>query len=181
VLRNRMLYYLDQTEIKIPVIDANFRWTPAVFLAAVNVLNGRPSPVTPITAADEKELVQPWVWKELARGARLDPNATPDQIAAELVKSAPPELRPKLQAGGAAAAQALVAAMSDLIRKELNTLMIQAIRASEQLDRLHVDGGRKPSEVAADFLETSYASRDARAAKKSRLYETLISVLERGT
>ena len=181
VLRNRMLYYIDQTDIKIPVIDKDFRWTPATFMAAVNVLQGRPSPIAPITSADETALVQPWLWKELAMGLHLDPHATPEQIGAALVKTAPPALQPQLQAGGTEAATALVAALSDLVRKELNTLMINSILASEQLDRLHVDGNKKPSEVATDFMETSIANkeiRDARQDRKQRIYEDALHHLK---
>jgi hypothetical protein len=175
IARSQLIAQLNELSFEVPVLGGTLHWSPAQSLAAAQILDSRPSRVAPITAGDASGALAPWVLSHLAAQLGLPPNATLQQIASALGDHGPAPLRDKIRNGGAAALQAAASALSELLRRELNLMLAQALIASEQFDRLTVDGGRRPGQLSDEMLEKSYSALAertdrvlARAARKLR-------------
>lgn len=250
--RNRLLDALDRTDQPVPQLHTRFRWSPAVLFAAGAILSSRPSPVAPLSAADARDRIEPWLWRGLAQNLGMQESATPEQVTAELLarlgRGIQEELRKRLgsrleerfsrltpeEAAGELqrnlpastleklrarygrdlsglltpgrtgkdvldaaldgivsdflrdhlgpvadqGAAALASWLGQLIRRELNAMLIQVLLASEQLDQLSADRGRKSAELGVDMLQDSFGKLERRRGRLRRVLQDAASLLD---
>lgn len=100
----------------------------------------------------------------------IDSHMTAEQIKRILLERVPPDLAAWLaQRYGADVAQGLATMTgwaAEIIRREINMLMIRLILASEELNRLTVDRGRKIDDLNLRFAMRSFQMLDERRRTK---------------
>ena len=118
-------------------------------LAVFNAYSLGGDPVPPVRARD------------IAEGGAM--------LTAELLAQIPPERRAQMEAYlGAGALEELAgsaaAALTDVIRRELNDIILQAMLSAESLDEVSVGRGRRPGELNAGGIRRSFDHLDNRRA-----------------
>ena len=129
----------------------------------------------PITAADQKNILEPWIWRSIAESQGMPSDSSPADIAVALAEDAPPEVRQALINGGTRAIEQLGGALAELVRTKINKLMINMILAAEKLDQLTIAHGRTTGEMGIDMIERSFEHLDER--RRDRIYRGVLSRL----
>lgn len=122
---------------------------PQALLAILNVYSLGGDPIPAIRAGDVK--------------------AAASRLAAEMLERIPPDRRAQLEAfvGPAQLTEevgAAAAVLTDVIRRELNDILLQAMLSAESLDEVSVGRGLRPGELNAGVLQGSFSHLDARRA-----------------
>lgn len=136
-------------DIEISAIGGTTRLDPPAMLALLNAYSLGAEPLPPVRARD-------------ISGAAAD---RLDALLAGLDAETRARLQLVLGPDSTAAAGAAAQAVLEVVRRELNGILLQAILAAESLDTLSVNRGLRPGEVHADALRRSFGYLDARRAE----------------
>lgn len=139
----------DLQKVEIPVLGKNVRMTAPMVLAAAHAYGLSVATLPPITERDARESLDAFLTRKLQ--AKL-PEGALDKIDPELAKAA-------------------IGWPSDVIRREMNRLVLQVILAAETLNELSVDKGERLADHNVRALMGSFEHLDRRS--RARTTDTL--------
>ena len=178
-LRHKLLTLMATK--KVPIFGEHVLLTPPLVLALANAYSVGVSPVPPITEKDAQSGLTGFVFGQLKSqlGSSLigkcTDSKTPQDFTDCLLDNLPPDQAAQLKAKyGAQVGQVLGSTLqwgAELVRREVNTEILQIIMAAEALNAATVDKGVKVSELDQRWLVDSFRRMDAR--KKGRLSKAL--------
>lgn len=167
-MRVSLIKEIENEEIEL--LGAKMRLTPPNLIAAAHAYSLSLSPLPPMTAADRREALEPFIIKKI--GENMDCAGTTQEITDCLLKGMKPEQRQLLETAlGSDLSTAMREAVSwpaEMIRRELNAFLLQLFLAAERLNELTADGGRRLSEINNDGLIRSFRELDGRARGENR-------------
>ncbi|MBI5210794.1 MAG: hypothetical protein HY927_12560 [Elusimicrobia bacterium] len=166
-LRHKALEEMANTSI--PILGKELRLTAPVVIAAAHAYGLSLTPVPPMTERDARQGLDPFMHKKI--GEQLgcgDPTGDAKAVSECLLGKAPDaatrerlrrtygdDLEPLLKEA--------VSWASDVVRREVNALLLQVFLAAERLNELTVDHGERIGDLNARALTASFSRLDRRS------------------
>ena len=167
--RSQVLAQMDKTQI--PILGQNIPLTAPVLIAAAHAMSLGLTSVPPMTARDAKGALEPYLTesavKELGCQGK-DAAAMSDCLLSKLPKAEQDYLRRTYGKDLEGLIKAGVAWASDIVRREINAMLLQVFLAAERLNALTVDQGQRIGAMNNRALVDSFLYKDARQKKESK-------------
>lgn len=160
-LRSRLLEDLEKVEI--PVLGKNVRLSAPVVIAAAHAYGLSVGTLPPITERDARESLDAFLLRKLAGKLDCGQQDATDCVLGKLPEDARKRLEKDLGDSAPELLKAAVAWPSDVIRREMNRLVLQVILAAETLNELSVDKGERIADHNVRALMSSFAYLDQRS------------------
>lgn len=162
-VRSQVMKGLEDLEV--PLFGNKFQMKAPMIIAAAHAYSLGLRPLPGVTAADAKNSIEPFLTKELAAGLGCeggDAQAVTDCLLGKLKPEDAEKLRALYGDGLNDTVQAAVGWSADVIRRELNSLILRIYMAADRLNELTVDGGARIGDLNARAMMSSFARLDQR-------------------
>ena len=166
-LRHELLSQLEA--VKIPILGHSIRLSAPIVVAAAHAYSLGLSPIPPVTAADARNSLDPFLINKLAGRAGCktgNSNALTDCLLSQLSDAQKAALKKAFGDDLTAAVKEAVSWPSDIIRREVDAAMLQVMLAAERLNELTVDKGERLSAINEGALKRSFTLLDERARQE---------------
>ncbi len=150
-------------DTKLPILGRQFQLDAPLVIAAAHAYGLALTPLPPMTSKDGREVLEPWLNGRLAERLGCSGNtaqAVTDCLLAKLPAEEAEVLRRTYGKDITNVLQTGVSWAADVARREMNALLLQVFLASERLNELTVDRGRRIGDMNTLALMASFAARD---------------------
>lgn len=179
-IRAQLLENIEKVEI--PLFGNKYKLSAPMVLAAAHAYGLGLRPLPAVTAKDARESFDPAIFKELSGKlgcSASDAAAVTDCVLGKLPPAEADELRRRYGSDLTALMKETVSWASDVLRRELNSLMLQVYMAADRLNELTADRGKRLGELNDRALKGSFARLDERRRKTNAEVFKLGARLER--
>lgn len=166
-IRSQILTNLEKLEI--PLFGEKIKMSAPMVLAAAHAYSLGLRPLPAVTAADARGALDPFLSKKLTEQLGCAPGAGAKDVSACLLGKLPPSAAAELRKTYGDDLDELlkqsISWTSDIIRREINALLLQVYLAAERFNTLTVDGGERIGDLNSRAIMSSFARLDERERK----------------
>lgn len=159
----------DLEELEVPLFGNKYRLEAPLVLAAAHAYSLGLRPLPGVTQADARGHVDPWLDRTLRELGDCGAATVSDCLLSKLPPAEAERLRRDYGARLDMTVKEAVAWTSDVLRREMNALMLQVIMAADRLNELTVDQGARIGELNARAIMASFARLDERGRRTASL------------
>lgn len=162
-------------DLEVPLFGNKFQMKAPMIIAAAHAYSLGLRPLPGVTAADSKNSIEPFLTKELVQELGCeggDAQAVTDCLLGKLKPEDAEKLKLIYGPQLVGTVQAAVAWSADVIRRELNMLILRVYMSADRLNDLTVDGGSRVGDLNSRAMMASFSRLDERKKKTAaRVYK----------